>query len=115
MTPSEEVGGGERARRFFRALRLRMSEIVKSIMKTMMKRNKAPTPILTATFIRGPGGALLCAWLLVVLFVSDVAGVEEEGEEDVGVESDAEDCDIDVDALPWDEDVGAEDGVELDI
>lgn len=84
----------------------------------MMKRNKTPTPILTATFIRGPGGALLCAWLLVVLFVSDVvvvAGVEEEGEEDVGVESDAEDCDIDVDALPWDEDVGAEDGVELDV
>jgi hypothetical protein len=52
--------------------------------------------------------------------VSDVvveAGstIKEEGEEDVGVESDARDCDIDVDALPWDELVGAEDGVELDV
>lgn len=80
--------------------------------------NKVPTPIFTATFIRGPGGALLCAWPLVVaVLVSDAvveAGstVEEEGEEGVGVESDARDCDIDVDALPWDE--LAEDGVELD-
>ncbi len=85
-----------------------------------MKMRQAPTPIFTATFTRGPGGALLCAWLLVAVLVSGVvvvavSVVEEDGEEDVGVESDARDCDIDVDVLPWDELVGAEDGVELDV
>jgi len=67
MTTSEEVGEGERARRFFRALRLRMNEIMRNIIRRRMKMNKAPTPIFTATFIRGPDGALLCAWLLVVV------------------------------------------------
>jgi hypothetical protein len=99
-----------------------MSEIVRNMARMMMNSRQAATPIFTATFTRGPGGALLCAGLpAVVLFVSGVvveAGSvgEEEGEEGVGVESDAEDCDIDVGALPWDELVGAADGmVELDV
>ncbi len=54
---------------------------------------QAPTPIFTATLIRGPGGALLCVWLLAVALpdvVVEAGSVgEEEGEEDVGVESDA--------------------------
>jgi hypothetical protein len=99
-----------------------MSEIIRNMARPRMKMKQAPTPIFTATFNRGPGGALLCVWLLAVAPpVPDVAAeagpvVEEEGEEDVGVESDARDCAVDVDALPWDELVGAEDGLdELDV
>jgi hypothetical protein len=98
-----------------------MSEIMRTMARTRMKMRQAPTPIFTATFSRGPGGALLCVWLAVALPVSDVvveAGSvgEAEGEEDVGAESDARDCDVDVDALPWDELVGAEDAlVELEV
>ena len=67
---------------------------------------QVPTPIFTATFTWGPSGVLVCVWLLAVaLLVVDVvveAGsvIEEEGEEDIGVEPDARLCDIDVDALP---------------
>jgi hypothetical protein len=99
-----------------------MSEIMRTMARTRMKMRQAPTPIFTATFSRGPGGALLCVWLLAAaLPVPDVvveAGSvgEDEGEEDVGIESDARDCDVDVDALPWDELVGAEDAlVELEV
>jgi hypothetical protein len=95
-----------------------MSEIMRNMARPRMKMKQAPTPIFTATFNRGPGGVLVCVWLLAVaLPMSDVvveAGSvgEDEGEEDVGVESDARDCDVDVDALPWDELVGAEDGLD---
>lgn len=93
MTPSEEEGGGKRERRFLRALRLRMSEIIRNMASTRMNMRQAPTPIFTATFNRGPGGALLCVWLLAVALpdvVVEAGSVgEEEGEEDVGVESDA--------------------------